>query len=764
MGQPSPFQSPILRDDLPRYPPLVQLIRITSTTVAGPSGVQGFSSSILGPILYVAFVQQLKSDSLLPRDREPCLADDVNGRGLPPGYYLGRLANSWTSLPVYEIVGAPVGVTPIRWVEITGHQGYTYSGIEVEPAPPTSGVFATVTGTVFRRKSGGQVFTNELTERNRYANVRIGSIVQIYPGTSGVWIFEYEYDHFRGHVTGGTGPTYTVEEDSAGSNKRVVTATEFNSVLNIPSGTVVKVWVYGSPGNLVYMFSHPVGQSQGCNNCTTTCIDCDIFNTTIINNISSGTSYCIFEASTGEVQCYLWMCVDGYWCGWWDPCACTWVGWWCCASGCTQGFTNPGGCTGPYATKALCGNYGSCIPAYKWWCVGCNCVQSILTPSGNTGGPYDTQAACLAACSIPYWCTRNPTTGVFSCVQSCTRPATAVGGSYSSLGLCQAQCTTPSCDEDTCDCDVCPTGAPMCWYIPLNLTSQFPEDSDFAVLNGFWVLSYGGDCIWNGALNGCTAVLSFQSGLPDLIFTVPGVGQVHYFANLLTCCAQFQMAWDEKGPATYAPSPIPVTPPISSCGPCEEVLVWYCTTDVGCVSQPIDDPPPANWDGVGPYFTESDCMINCLQWYCVDDDSCESVPFGDPPPSGATDGPFATESLCQASCGSISVGCCPGVMFPSTLVVRVTSATGDMASIPSTFTITWDGSLWSASNVWVCDGAFKGFTVQCAGADAEDFLATALDNTAVDPGATCSPLFLRWTAATVTPDCTGSATFTVTES
>lgn len=72
--------------------------------MAGPSGIaQVAGSSVLGPILYIAFTQQLRTDGLLPRDREPCLVDDVNGKGMSPGFYLGRLAGSHTGLPVYEV-------------------------------------------------------------------------------------------------------------------------------------------------------------------------------------------------------------------------------------------------------------------------------------------------------------------------------------------------------------------------------------------------------------------------------------------------------------------------------------------------------------------------------------------------------------------------------------------------------------------------------------------------------------------------------------
>ncbi len=99
-------QPPFLGQRQPDYPPLVQLLRVTGTTVPGPTGTSQFpGSSFPGPSLYVSFTQQLRTDTMIPKDREPCLVDDVNGGGLQPGFYLGRLAGSWTSLPVYEVSG-----------------------------------------------------------------------------------------------------------------------------------------------------------------------------------------------------------------------------------------------------------------------------------------------------------------------------------------------------------------------------------------------------------------------------------------------------------------------------------------------------------------------------------------------------------------------------------------------------------------------------------------------------------------------------------
>jgi hypothetical protein len=108
MGQPVAIMPPHLRADLPLYPAPLQLLRVTTGTVPGPSGYA--SASVLAASLYIASTQQLQ-DNLLPRDREPCLALDVTRTGLASGYYLGRLSHSWQSLPVYEVVGSAVSPT-----------------------------------------------------------------------------------------------------------------------------------------------------------------------------------------------------------------------------------------------------------------------------------------------------------------------------------------------------------------------------------------------------------------------------------------------------------------------------------------------------------------------------------------------------------------------------------------------------------------------------------------------------------------------------
>ena len=136
MPIPSPFNEPTLRADLPVYPQLVELIRVTAATVPGPSGVaQVAGSSVLGPTLYVAFVQQLRTDSLIPRDRIPVLVDDVNGKGLTPGFYTGRLAGSFSSLPVYEVAPGTAfsGARLTHSVDQTAAaEAYTYLTFDTE--------------------------------------------------------------------------------------------------------------------------------------------------------------------------------------------------------------------------------------------------------------------------------------------------------------------------------------------------------------------------------------------------------------------------------------------------------------------------------------------------------------------------------------------------------------------------------------------------------------------------------------------------------
>lgn len=108
LGPPSPLHPPVLRDDIPNYPPLLQLLRVTGTTILGPgAGSFPYGVGDAPALLYEAFVAQLRTDNLRPRDRETCLANDVNRLGLVPNrYYFGRLSGSYNDLPVYTVAFA----------------------------------------------------------------------------------------------------------------------------------------------------------------------------------------------------------------------------------------------------------------------------------------------------------------------------------------------------------------------------------------------------------------------------------------------------------------------------------------------------------------------------------------------------------------------------------------------------------------------------------------------------------------------------------
>lgn len=158
---------PKLGQTQPVYPPLTQLIRVTATVVSGPTGfTQVAGSSMLGPRLYVSFVQQLRDDgSLLPRDREPCLASDVVGLGVSPGFYIGRLAGTWTSLPIYEIVGVsqasgggPGSVT-VSNITINNGSITIPASNGVPPNPPAGSItLYEIGGSLYYKDSDGTIF------------------------------------------------------------------------------------------------------------------------------------------------------------------------------------------------------------------------------------------------------------------------------------------------------------------------------------------------------------------------------------------------------------------------------------------------------------------------------------------------------------------------------------------------------------------------------------------------------------------------------
>ncbi len=167
----SPLLPTMLQSDLPLYPHLMQALRITEGTVPGPSGYA--SSSALGQSLYVAFVQQLDPTTLLPRDREPCLALDLNRTGLAPGYYTNcRLAGSHQSLPIFEVTGSPVGVSIL--------------GMTSPPLPAGAGITPAQISQLQTLSTAQQAVLANLTPCQLLTLVNSLPISQIHTLTSGV--------------------------------------------------------------------------------------------------------------------------------------------------------------------------------------------------------------------------------------------------------------------------------------------------------------------------------------------------------------------------------------------------------------------------------------------------------------------------------------------------------------------------------------------------------------------------------------------------
>jgi hypothetical protein len=102
---PSPLIDPTLRADLPVYPALIEICRVTSATVTGPPGCTAN--------LYLSYIEQIDTTTLMPRDRITCLVDDLTGIGLVPGPYVCRLVGAYAGYPVYAAqLGAGGGPAP----------------------------------------------------------------------------------------------------------------------------------------------------------------------------------------------------------------------------------------------------------------------------------------------------------------------------------------------------------------------------------------------------------------------------------------------------------------------------------------------------------------------------------------------------------------------------------------------------------------------------------------------------------------------------
>ncbi len=86
---------PFFGPELPTYPELPQIVRVTG----GPLG---------GANVYSAFVQQW-TPPLSLRDRESCYVFEPNGIRLGPGFYDSRLDGSYLGLPLFVTTCCPSG-------------------------------------------------------------------------------------------------------------------------------------------------------------------------------------------------------------------------------------------------------------------------------------------------------------------------------------------------------------------------------------------------------------------------------------------------------------------------------------------------------------------------------------------------------------------------------------------------------------------------------------------------------------------------------
>lgn len=341
----------------------------------------------------------------------------------------------------YESLGGGAARTFAR---ITDYYHYSHSWVEVQRMPVDPGVWATQQSYVWEDVPDGMTGEFNLFERNSYPNIPKDSVVEIYAQSDGTWVCDYDLDHFTATVQSnlGGGDYVLTEKYPIGveiTNPRSVTAREHNLNSTVPIGTEVLCWSQYTDRLWAYHFAYPKfmpAPPDGCGECTEVFIDVDITQEVTVG--VEGVDYFVFSSDDGSVSHFRWLCFEGFWCGWWDMCACEWVPWWCTVDGCMQFVTPPMGATGPYATPDMCAI--DCETVGPYWCTSGGCVQAAGAPPGTISGPYGSLPECEAACTEPnpWWCTAD------GCVQSETPPPGYLSGPYAMEGDCTASCTTPA--------------------------------------------------------------------------------------------------------------------------------------------------------------------------------------------------------------------------------------------------------------------------------------------------------------------------------
>jgi hypothetical protein len=129
---PSPYNTPTQRDDIPRYPPLIQIVRVSSALITA----SGFGAVAM----YECYTQQV--NMLVPRDREPAYLLDVNSNGYEIGTYLEcRLVGTYNNKPLYAVAmgarggGGGGGMDPldVTWVQYSPDKYYDKDKVLVGP-------------------------------------------------------------------------------------------------------------------------------------------------------------------------------------------------------------------------------------------------------------------------------------------------------------------------------------------------------------------------------------------------------------------------------------------------------------------------------------------------------------------------------------------------------------------------------------------------------------------------------------------------------
>jgi len=270
-------------------------------------------------------------------------------------------------------------------------------------------------------------------------------------------------------------------------------------------------------------------------------------------------------------------------------------------------------------------------PADLYWCVQSGSTTSCLalgtTPPTAVTGPHQNPEDCSEQCQTYWWCVSNG--GDFHCVQSVTQPAGAVAV-YDTEEECESGCSQisppplPPCPP-IFFCDACinpDIKTPIAWTLYL---SQFTGVC--SPIQGEWVLTQGPECTWGQIRpDGSMVTLKIAVGLMVLrLFVIIGgspvkVALYQKAIGVIDCCVPHTVTKDiTEDDCDISPETVTLNP-------------------ICC-------------DGGDPM----------LFWWCVNDSTCVEAISA---PDGTTSGPYATQALCTAACGSSEPFPCPCVSTP----------------------------------------------------------------------------------------------------